>query len=104
MNLSEKLSKTQQYAVVSILIKIMEADGVIDPNEIKFINQVLKEFEISEREMENIDSYDISKAILELKGIDTDLKTIIIDMFIAMSKCDGYSDPRELKIIESLGI
>lgn len=48
MNISEQLNKSQQYAVISILIKIMEADGIIDPHEIRSMNQVLEEFQISE--------------------------------------------------------
>ena len=33
-----KYSQIQKFAIVSILIMIMEADGVIDPNEIKYLN------------------------------------------------------------------
>lgn len=104
MNITEKLSRPHQYAIICILIKIMEADGVIDPNEVKFIDEVLRDFNISENEMENIDSYDVRQSILILEGLDQNTKLAIKQMFVDMAKCDGYADPRELEIIESLGI
>lgn len=104
MNLSELLSKPQQYAVVSILIKIMEADGVIDPNEVQFINGILRNFQISEREMETIDTYDILHSISLLHELDSDTSAAIKELFIDMAKCDGYADPRELDIIQRLCI
>lgn len=104
MNIEEKLSRPQQYAIISILIKIMEADGVIDPNEVQFIDGVLEDFHISENEMENIDSYDVRQSISILEGLDDNTKSTIKQMFVDMAKCDGYADPRELEIIDTIGI
>lgn len=104
MNISEQLTKSQQYGVISILIKIMEADGIIDPNEINFINEVLKVFHISEQEMELIDSFDIPKSVAELKVLGTNTKESIVRLFVRMAECDGYADPRELDIIYHLEI
>ncbi|MDE6485529.1 MAG: TerB family tellurite resistance protein [Duncaniella sp.] len=104
MNISEQLTKSQQYGVISILIKIMEADGIIDPHEINFINEVLKVFHISEQEMELIDSFDIPKSVSELKVLGRNTKESIVRLFVGMAECDGYADPRELDIIYHLGI
>lgn len=52
----KKFSKTEQFAIVSVLILIMEADGVIDPNEEKFLNLILSTFNITESELEIISS------------------------------------------------
>lgn len=104
MNISEQLTKSQQYGVISIFIKIMEADGIIDPHEINFINEVLKVFHISEQEMELIDSFDIPKSVSELKVLDANTKETIVRLFVGMAECDGYADPRELDIIYHLEI
>lgn len=104
MNISEQLTKSQQYAVISILIKIMEADGIIDPNEIRFMNQVLEEFQISEQEMELIDSVDILKSVSTLRGINAAIKDAVLKLFVGMAECDGYADPRELEVIRNLEI
>lgn len=104
MNIYEQLTKSQHYAVISILIKIMEADGIIDPHEIRFMNQVLEEFQISEHELELIDSFDIFKCVSALRGLDSDLKDAVLKLFVGMAECDGYADPRELEVISSLEI
>lgn len=104
MNISEQLNKSQQYAVISILIKIMEADGIIDPHEIRFVNQVLEEFQISEQEMELIDSFDILKSVSALRVLDATRKDAVLKLFVGMAECDGYADPRELEVIRSLEI
>ena len=97
-------SKTEQFAIVSILILIMEADGVIDPNEVKFLNHILSTFNISESELEIISSYDFNQCreILSSMGAAelTDAKSI----FTEMAKCDGYADPRELEFINNLSL
>lgn len=103
MNLSSILSKPQQYSVIKILLEIMEADGVIHPREINFINKVLKDFQISENELETINSFEVQYSISLLQNLNEDVKTEINQLFTDMAKCDGYADPRELKIIESLG-
>lgn len=95
-------SKSEQYAIVSILIMIMEADGVIDPNEVKFLNDVLSSFHISESELEMINSYDFNRCREILSGMATGALIKAKLFFTEMAKCDGYADPRELEIIENI--
>lgn len=96
-------TKPQQYAIISLLILIMEADGVIDPNEIKYLDSILADFNITETELDVINSYDIAQSCMILKSMDNHNIESAKAMFIQMAKCDGYVDPRELKIIENLG-
>lgn len=93
-------SRPQQYAIISILILIMEADGVIDPNEIQFLNKMLLEFNISELDLETISSYDINHCRVILSDMDAENIEYAKSLFVEMAKCDGYADPRELEIIE----
>ena len=95
-------TKTEQYAIVSILILIMEADSVIDPNEIRFLNEMLERYEITEQEFDIINSLDFNKSREILKGMNNDSLREAKNLFINMAKCDGYADPRELEIIEKL--
>lgn len=97
-------SKTQQYAIASILIMIMEADGVIDPNEVKFLNSVLSSFNISESELEIISCYDYTQCQKILSAMATYELTNAKSIFTEMAKCDGYTDPRELEIINRIGL
>lgn len=98
-----KYSKQEQFAIVSILIMIMEADGVIDPNEVKFLNGVLSSFNISESELEIISSYDFNQCQKILSSLASFELAIAKSILIEMAECDGYADPRELEIIERLG-
>lgn len=96
-------SKTQKFAIVSILIIIMDADGVIDPNEVKFLNGVLSSFHISESELEIINSYDFNQCKKILSSMAAEELATAKSIFTQMAECDGYADPRELEIIKHLG-
>ncbi|WP_294598563.1 TerB family tellurite resistance protein [uncultured Rikenella sp.] len=96
-------SKTEQFAVVAILILIMEADGVVDPNEVKFLNRILSIFNISESELEIVSSYDFNQCREILSGMGAEELAYAKSIFTEMARCDGYTDPRELKIINRLG-
>ena len=97
-----KYSKHQQYAIISILILIMEADGIIDPNEVEFMNNVYRDFSITEGEIELINQYDLSSSSAIIKALPSKEKEYAIKLFIGMAKCDGYADPRELDIIKQI--
>ena len=100
---SNKYSKTEQFAIVLILILIMEADGVIDPNEEQYLNRILLTFNISESELEIISSYSFNQSREILSGMGESKLMYAKSIFIEMAKCDGYADPRELEIIDKLG-
>lgn len=100
---SKKYSKTEQFAIVSILILIMEADGVIDPNEEKFLNRILSTFKITESELEIISSYSFNQCREILCGMGSEELTHAKLIFTEMAKCDGYADSRELEIINRIG-
>ncbi|MBD5371831.1 MAG: hypothetical protein HDR75_00565 [Bacteroides sp.] len=95
-------NKQERYAIVSVLIRIMEADGIIDPREVKFMDGVLADLHISEREMEIIQEYDLGQDIAIIKQLSDEKLIAAKELFINMAKCDGYADPRELQIISTI--
>lgn len=95
-------NKQEKYAIVSVLIKIMEADGIIDPHEVDFLDGVLVDLNISEQEMEIIQEYDFGQDFAVIKQLSNEKLNAAKELFINMAKCDGYADPRELQIISSL--
>lgn len=95
-------TKQERYAIVSVLIRIMEADGIIDPREVKFMDGVLADLHISEREMEIIQEYDLGQDIAIIKQLSDEKLIAAKELFINMAKCDGYADPRELQIISTI--
>lgn len=95
-------NKSEQHAIVSVLIAIMEADGVIHPNETAYLNKILSAFSTSESEIEEIPAFDSVTTPYVLKGMSDSKKNKAHEIFVEMAKCDGYTDPREIKIIESI--
>ncbi len=95
-------NKSEQYAIVSVLIAIMEADGVIHPNETSYLNEILLSFSLSESEIEEIQSFDPVTTPLVLRAMTEDKKEEARRIFIGMAKCDGYADLRELEIVKAV--
>lgn len=95
-------NKSEQHAVISVLIAIMEADGVIHPNETSYLNKVLTDFSISESEIEEIPAFDPVLTTMVLKGMAENNKEAARQLFVDMAKCDGYTDPREIEIIKAV--
>lgn len=100
--MNEIFSKQEKYAIISILIKIMEADGIIDPHEVKLLDSVLADMHISEPEMEIIQEYNLGQDVALIKLLSVEKLYAAKTLFMNMAKCDGYADPRELQIINSL--
>ena len=95
-------NKKEQHAIVSVLIAIMEADGVIHPNETSYQNKILSAFSMLESEIEDIPPFDSVATPLTLKIMTENKKKEARKILAGMAGCDGYSDPREIKIIDSI--
>lgn len=95
-------NKTEQHAIVSVLIAIMEADGVIHPNETVYLNKVLSTFSITESEIEEIQVFDPIITPRVLKEMPQDKRDEARQLFIGMAECDGFTDPREIEIIKTV--
>lgn len=99
---NEIFTRQEKYAIVSVLIKIMEADGIIDSHEVEFLDGVLVDLHISEPEMEIIQEYNLGQDIVIIKQLSLEKLEAAKLLFLNMAKCDGFADPRELQIINSL--
>lgn len=97
-----KFNINEKRIIVAILIAIMEADGIIDPHETDYLDDVMLSLGVTEPELDSIDELDFSLVISDFKKFDASKKEVAYKLFIDMAKCDGYADPRELKIIEQL--
>lgn len=93
----------EQRIIVAILIAIMEADGIIDPNETNFLNEIIGFFQMPQEELDQISEYDLNLVIQDYKKFERRKKEAAVKLFIDMAKCDGYAHPKELEIINALG-
>jgi uncharacterized tellurite resistance protein B-like protein len=90
----------ERFAIINILSKIMEADHIIDPREVEFMNKIFLEFEISESDIATINSFEFEQCRSIIRSMAVDKKQNAINLFLEMAKCDGYVDPREIELIE----
>lgn len=92
----------EKRIIIAILITIMEADGIIDPHEIDYLDSIILSFGMSELELDTIDELDFNHILSVFKNFDASKKDKASLLFQEMAKCDGYADPRELEIISKL--
>lgn len=96
------LTLHQKRVIYQILILIMEADMVIMPQEIEFLDKVFNDFGLGKEEFDHLEDMDIDLLCKELSGFDDEAKLYAKELFIGMANCDGYYDPRERAIINKL--
>lgn len=95
-------NKHEKLTIIAILVGIMEADEIIHPNEMEFLNSIISQFEISESELEQIVEMDLDLALCQFRKFSDDKRLESKKLFMDMARCDGYVDKRELKIINQL--
>ena len=98
-----EFTEYEQRIIVAILIAIMEADGIIDPSETVFLDNIIKEFRMTQKELDQISEFDFNLVIQDYRNLDREKKEAALKLFIGMSKCDGFAHPKELEIINALG-
>lgn len=101
--ITTELTPYEKQVIIVILIAIMEADYMIDPREIDYLDNVISSYDISESELDAIGELDFNQIVSDFKTFEDSKKKEAISLFTEMAKCDGYVDPRELKIISLLG-
>lgn len=93
----------EKQIIVTILIAIMEADGVIDPHETNYLDKVISLLKMSETDLDTIDELDFNLIVSDFRCFEADKKDFAKSLFLEMARCDGYAHPRELEIINRLG-
>lgn len=97
-----KLSIHEKRIIFQILVSIMNADSVQQPEEMDFLDRVFKDFNLTIEEFDHMDDIDMDYLINEYSKFSDDVKEYAQKLFIGMASCDGFVDPRELSIINDL--
>lgn len=80
----------------------MKADNIINPAEIEFLDNIFKEFELDVSEFDHMDDLSFDKLSKEYASFSSETQSYAKKLFQEMAECDGYVDPKELAIIQSL--
>lgn len=98
-----QLNKLEKQIIMAILIAIMEADGIIDPRETAYLDEIITVFRLTPEDMDQIYEADFNQMAAHFRTFSADKKRYGIELFNGMALSDAYADPRELNIIAALG-
>lgn len=102
LNQIENITKTEKYAIVSVLSQIMNADGVIHPKEVEFMDSIYKKLGITIEEIQEVMNLDPIQAKIIIDEMSIENKQVAKALFDSMAISDGFVHPKETAIIESL--
>jgi uncharacterized tellurite resistance protein B-like protein len=97
-----RFSGQEKRTILHLLTMIMEADSVIHPKEIDYINSLMKDFGLSSAEFDHMDMLDFSTLKNEFYMMSDEKQDIAKEYFMNMAKADGYIHNDEWNIINSL--
>ena len=92
----------EKRVIYNILAQIMKADTIINPAEVRFLDEVFYNFNLSLDEFDHMEEVDFDELSLAFSNFSEEKKEYAKQMFVEMSECDGYVDPREISLIEKL--
>ena len=92
----------EKRVIYNILAQIMKADTIINPAEVRFLDEVFYNFNLSLDEFDHMEEVDVDELSLAFSNFSEEKKEYARQMFVEMSECDGYVDPREKSLIEKL--
>lgn len=96
----EKLTMSEKRAIFQILVLVMKADSILNPAETEYLNKIFHDFELDISEFDHLEMIDFDYLFSEFSKFSEEKKAYAKQLFVEMSKCDGYVDPREISIIE----
>ena len=100
--LRTKFTIDEKRIIVAILVAVMEADGIIDPREMRYLGEVLDAMGLPESVVESIEDWDMSLVYRYFREMPADKQEEAKRLFVGMAESDEVSDPRELDIIDQL--
>jgi len=94
---------SEKYAIINILSAIMEADTIIHPKEIDYMNSIMERLQIVISDLDHLEIKDLNLDKQTIKNMSWEKRMEAKTLFLQMSEIDGYADPRELDLIKTLG-
>ena len=93
---------TEKYAIINILSAIMEADTVIHPKEVEYMNSIMESLQIVVSDLDHLEIRDFRLDRQIIRDMPNDKRTEAMGLFRKMSEVDGYVDSREIDVINSI--
>lgn len=100
--MTDKLTIEQKRVIFYILSLIMKTDNILNPAEVRFLDNVFKKFKLDISEFDHMDDVSFDELQEKYALFPPEVKEYGNNLFREMARCDGYVDPRELVIIQRL--
>lgn len=97
-----KFSEQEKRTILQLLTMIMEADTVINPKEVAYINSVVKDFGFSSAEFDHMDMLDFTVLKNEFGLMNIEKQHKAKEYFLKMAKADGYIHKNEISLLNDL--
>ena len=97
-----QFSINEKFAIITILSKIMNADGIVHPNEEEYMNNLYIEWGITIGDLEDMNNMDDIQAKAVVKGMQDEKRQLAKRLFVSMAEADGYVHPLEKAIISNI--
>ena len=93
---------TEKRIIFQILTLIMKADSILNPAEVEFLDKVFADFEMDINEFDHMEEITIEELSSDFSYFTVEKKEYAKKLFVEMSECDGYVDPREVEVINQI--
>lgn len=92
----------EKNTIINLLTNIMEADSVIHPNEIEFMNKVMNSLNYTILNLDYGHGKDFFLNKKLFHKMDADKQSEVKNLLIGMAECDGFIDKREQELIDNI--
>lgn len=97
-----EFSVNEKYAVITILMSIMEADTIIHPKEIEFMDEMMDRLNILVHDLDHMEIDDLILSKIVILAMPLDKQQVVKSWFQTMVEVDGNIDPRETEVINQI--
>lgn len=95
-------SEQEKRTILQLLVMIMEADLVIHPNEVDYINSIREDFGLSSAEYDHMDMLDFDILKNDFAKMSVDKKNTAKRFFVDLAKADGNIHKNEQSLLDML--
>lgn len=97
-----EFSSIEKMAIIFFLNKIMEADSIIDPREVSFLDEMYGRLAVKEEDISRLEMMDLEYSKSIISRLPVEKLQFAKESFAGMALSDDYYDPRERALIDSL--
>ena len=93
-----QFNETQKAAIVSLLVEMINADGVVDPSECAVFNTICVEYAIGEDTYKIGRALDSMVAVHIMKNMSDSQKILTAQLLIRVIDADAKDDDKEIRL------